>query len=369
MRESEPRTPEELERVVLNALAAITVGESGPDLLSAGHVTAVAATGGAVRILIDPERVDDEAGDALARVLHQVVGGLPGVERVVVKPRPRPIEPVLERAPGAVLAVHSGKGGVGKSTIAVNLAVALAAGRAGRRLRVGLLDADVYGPSAPHLLGVSARAESTADGTRISPVTAHGLKVMSLGFMMPEGKALAWRGSLVDEGLPQLIADVDWGALDVLVVDLPPGTSDVHLALARAVPIAGVLAVTAPGQISTDDVRRGLEMFADIAVPCLGIVENMSTVVCDSCGAETALFGAGGGVRLEAETGLALLARIPFLRDVLVASESGTPVVLSHPDHPFSARIAELAGEVAERLAPEADSVAEREGGRTWHVH
>jgi len=169
-----PLTAGELEAAVRDALCEITVGEGGPDLVSAGHVAAVAATGGAVRILIDPEHVDDTPGEALAV----------------------------------------------------------------------LLDADVYGPSAPHLLGVSARAESTGDGSRIAPIEAHGLKVMSLGFMMPDGKALAWRGSLVDEGLPQLISDVDWGDLDILVVDLPPGTSDVHLALARTVPIAGVLAVS-----------------------------------------------------------------------------------------------------------------------------
>jgi len=352
-----------LEGAVLAALGAITVGEDGPDVVSAGHVAAVVATGGAVRVLIEPQLVDPDGGEELAAVMREVVGQVPGVARVVVKPRPQTVTSILAQAPGVVLAVHSGKGGVGKSTIATNLAAALAHGAAGRPMRVGLLDADVYGPSAPLLLGVSARAETTADGARIAPVEAHGLKVMSLGFLMPEGKALAWRGSLIDEGLPQLIAEVDWGDLDILVVDLPPGTSDVHLALAQAVPIAGVLAVTAPGQISTDDVRRGLEMFADIAVPCLGIVENMSTVACASCGAETALFGAEGGARLEAETGLPLLARIPFLREVLLASENGTPAVLADPQAPFSARIGELAAQVARDLVPQMT------GGRPWTFH
>ena len=359
----QPITPSPLEAAVLEELRAITVGEGGPDLISAGHVAAVAATGGAVRVLIDPDQVDDAAGEALALLLNDLLGNIPGVERVVVKPRPRPITPMMLRAPGAVLAVHSGKGGVGKSTLAVNLAAALARDTGRRRLRVGLLDADVYGPSAPHLLGVSARAETTPEGDRIKPVQAHGLKVMSLGFMMPDGKALAWRGGLVDEGLPQLIADVDWGELDILVVDLPPGTSDVHLALARAVPIAGVVTVTAPGQISTDDVRRGLEMFADIAVPCLGIVENMVSVRCRNCGAENRLFGADGGATLAAETGLPLLAQLPFQRDVLLASETGAPMALSQPDHPFSQQVAAL----ADRLAP--DLVAKVEGDRTCPVH
>lgn len=232
-------TGDTLEAAVLLALSGITVGEGGPDVVSAGHVAAVAATSGAVRVLIDPALVDADQGEALAEALRQVVGAAPGVERVVVKPRPRPLASLLAQAPGAVLAVHSGKGGVGKSTIAVNLAAALAHGAAGRRMRVGLLDADVYGPSAPLLLGVSGRAGTTADGTRIAPLEGRGIKVMSLGFLMPEGKALAWRGALVDAGLAQLIADVEWGDLDVRVVDLPPGTSDVHLALARAAPVAG----------------------------------------------------------------------------------------------------------------------------------
>ena len=185
---------EALERAVLEALGAITIGEGGADVVSAGHVAAVVATGDAVRVLIDPQHVSPDNGEALATVMRQVVGKVPGVGRVVVKPRPQSVTSILAQAPGTVLAVHSGKGGVGKSTIAVNLAAALAHGAAGRPLRVGLLDADVYGPSAPHLLGAEGRAETTADGTRIAPVLAHGLKVMSLGFLMPEGKALAWRG-------------------------------------------------------------------------------------------------------------------------------------------------------------------------------
>jgi len=355
-----PGTDTALERAVRAALGAITVGEDGPDVMSAGHVAAVVATGGAVRVLLDPQVVGDDDGEALATILRDIVGAVPGVARVIVKPRPQSVTSILAEAPGAVLAVHSGKGGVGKSTLAVNLAAALAQGAAGRPLRIGLLDADVYGPSVPLMLGVSGRAETTADGRRIAPVIAHGITVMSLGLLMPEGKPLAWRGALVSEGLPQLIAEVDWGELDILLVDLPPGTSDVHLALAQAVPIAGVLAVTAPGQISTDDVRRGMEMFADIAVPCLGLVENMSTVHCRKCGAETALFGTGGGAELERETGVPLLARIPFLREVLLAAESGVPMVLAQPGAPYSATVTGL----ARRLA--ADLATHLKGGAKW---
>ena len=192
--------------------------------------------------------------------------------------------------------------------------------------------------------------------------TTHGMKVMSLGFLMPEGKALAWRGALVDEGLPQLISNVEWGDLDVLVVDLPPGTSDMHLALARAVPVAGVVTVTAPGQISTDDVRRGMEMFADLAIPCLGLIENMSTVACQNCGAEHQLFGADGAEALTRETGVPVLTRIPFLRQVLLTSESGTPLVLADPEALFSQRIIEAAGQLAPALA------LEMTGGAGWRL-
>lgn len=360
-REQQTRTS--LETAVLATLAGITVGEDGPDVVSAGHVAEVVSTGGAIRVLLDPALVATEDGEALAEIMREIIGAVPGVKRVIVKPQPQSVTPILAQAPGVVLAVHSGKGGVGKSTLAVNIAAALAQGAAGRPLRVGLLDADVYGPSVPLLLGVSGRAQTTADGNRIAPMIAHGLKVMSLGFLMPEGKPLAWRGSLVSEGLPQLIAEVDWGALDILVVDLPPGTSDVHLALAQAVPIAGVVAVTAPGQISTDDVRRGLEMFADIAVPCLGLIENMSTFACRKCGTEVALFGDDGGKDLAQETGLPLLVRIPFLREVLTASEAGTPLVLAEPAAPFSQMITALARRLADELAPQ------MKGDTAWTQH
>lgn len=342
-----------LERRVLKALGAVLVGPDGPDVVAAGHVYDVVATGGIVRILVDPGRIPNGDADGLADAVMPVLQGVEGVERVVVKPRPAPIagrRPI----PGvkSILAVHSGKGGVGKSTVAVNLAVALARGRETARppMKIGLLDADVYGPSAPILLGVSKRVAEAEDGSGIAPVEAHGVKAMSLGFLMPEGKALAWRGSLVDEGLPQLLTDVAWGELDMLVVDLPPGTSDVHLALAGHVDIGGVLTVTAPGQTSAQDVRRGMEMFADVAVPCLGIVENFAGVVCGRCGHMEALFGAGGGDELAAETGLPLLARLPFLPELEAAAAEGVPVVVSRPASEAAALFQSLADCVRDDL-------------------
>lgn len=344
-------SPEILEERVLKAIGAVTVGEGGPDVLSAGLVHEVVATSGAVRVLMNTDRVGGEDAESLAEVLTDLVRAVPGVIRVVVKPRPQRLAegglPGVDR----VIGVHSGKGGVGKSTLTANLAVALAE----RGLRVGLLDADVYGPSAPTLLGMSGRAETTDDGKRIAPREAFGIKVMSLGFLLPAEKALIWRGSLVDEGLPQLMTEVDWGPLDLLLVDLPPGTSDVHLAVARHAGLSGVIAVTQPGQTSVQDVRRGLEMFADIAVPCLGIVENMVGLVCRRCGAAHALFGTGGGRTLAEETGLPLLARIPFLPDVVGVSDTGNPAILALPDSPM----AEAVRTLAEFLAGSAKSSRE----------
>lgn len=312
-----------LEEQVLAALRRISMREEGPDVVSTGQVYDVVATGGAVRVLLDPERIAEGSMAALAEAITPLVESLPGVMRAVIKPRPRSIAK-RDSLPGVrhVVGVHSGKGGVGKSTLSANLAVALAQ----QGYAVGLLDADVYGPSAPTLLGVSGRAESTASGERIAPREAFGVRMMSIGLLLPESQALIWRGSLIDQGLPQLFNDIDWGELDILLVDLPPGTSDVHLAVAGSVALSGVITVTSPGQVAIDDVRRGLEMFADLAVPCLGLVENMAGVSCRHCGHVGALFGAGGATQLSDLTGLPLLASLPFMPEVAVASDRGAPV-------------------------------------------
>lgn len=343
-------TVENLEARVLHALRQVRIGEQGPDVVSAGQVFDVVATGGAVRVLLDPARIGIESQEALAETITPLVESLPGVDVVVVKPRPRSTARHAS-LPGIrhVVAVHSGKGGVGKSTLTVNLAVALAVQGYG----VGVLDADVYGPSAPTLLGVGGRAETTAAGDRIQPRTAHGVRMMSLGLLLPEEQALIWRGSLVDEGLPQLFRDVAWGDLDLLLVDLPPGTSDVHLAVAGHVALSGVITVTAPGQISVDDVRRGLEMFADLAVPCLGVVENMAGFSCRNCGHEGALFGSGGGVELAALSGLPLLASLPFIAEVATGADNGEPV--SRHETGAGAAFHGLARQLVRRLNLDAD--------------
>ncbi len=337
-----------LEEQVRQALRCVTIGPDGPDVVSAGHVYDIVATGGAVRILLDPDRVSLDEQEALADVLRPLTERLDGVHRVVVKPRPRSIAH-RQQLPGIghVVAVHSGKGGVGKSTVAVNLALAMAQ----RGSRIGLLDADVYGPSCPMLLGLGGRAREDDGGGRIAPMQAYGIKVMSLGFLMPEGQALIWRGSLVDAGMPSLFSDVSWGELDILFVDLPPGTSDVHLAVAREVTLAGVITVSAPGQVSVEDVRRGMEMFADLAVPCVGLIENMAGVRCRRCGDVRPVFGADGVAALAQELGVPLLASLPFEPEVASSGDAGKPIVIDDPDAPVSQVIQDIAAALATFLA------------------
>lgn len=339
---------EDLEQRVLSTLRAVTAGPAGPDVVTSGEVYAVVATGGAVRLLLDPDKIPADRQDALAEFITPLVESVPGVDHVVVKPRPRSIA-VRDNIPGIrhVVGVHSGKGGVGKSTVAVNVAVALAR----RGFRIGLLDADVYGPSCPTLLGLSGRAKLSPDGTRMEPREGYGVKLMSLGFLMPAGRALAWRGSLVEQGLTQLFSDVHWGEVDILFVDLPPGTSDVHLAAARHVAFSGVVTVTSPGQVSVQDVRRGLEMFADVAVPCLGLVENMTGVRCRRCGHVSPLFGDDGGQELAADTGVPLLARIPFVPAVVTGGDEGKPIVVADPDSLAAIALGSLAWSIADALA------------------
>ncbi|MBF0354857.1 MAG: Mrp/NBP35 family ATP-binding protein [Alphaproteobacteria bacterium] len=335
-----------LEDMVLAALKSVTLGQDGPDIVSSGLVYDVVATGPAVRVLLDPDKIPDNDADSLADFLAPMIQSLRGVDRVVIKPRPKSLSDATRpHVARYVLGVHSGKGGVGKSTLAANLAVALGL----QGLKVGVLDADVYGPSMPTLFGLSGRAEEIEG--RIEPKESHGVKVMSLGFLLPPEKALAWRGSLIDEGLPLLLSEVSWGNLDILVIDLPPGTSDVHLSLARNADLSAVLTVTTPGAIALSDVRRGMEMFADMAVPCLGIVENMAKVVCSSCGHAIPLFGEGGARTLADETGLALLASIPFVSDLSLTGDAGVPYVIAAPDAASSRAINELAASIS-RLIP-----------------
>ncbi|MFO1504831.1 MAG: iron-sulfur cluster carrier protein ApbC [Steroidobacteraceae bacterium] len=246
-----------------------------------------------------------------------------------------------------IVAVGSAKGGVGKSTVAVNLALAWAAQGA----RVGLLDADVYGPSQPLLLGVAGVRPETRDNKRIVPVSVHGLKLMSIGLLIDPEQPAIWRGPMVTQALTQLLTETEWGELDYLVLDLPPGTGDLQLTLAQRVPVAGAVVVTTPQKIAVADARKGLRMFEKVSVPVLGVVENMSTHVCSHCGHEDALFGHGGGEALARECGTELLARLPLDAAIGVESDQGRPTVIGAPGSPRAQAYEQMARRVAGALA------------------
>jgi ATP-binding protein involved in chromosome partitioning len=246
-----------------------------------------------------------------------------------------------------IVAVASGKGGVGKSTVAVNLALAWAAAGA----QVGILDADIYGPSQPLMLGLSGEHPSSPDGKHIEPLQAHGLKAMSIGFLVDPAQAVVWRGPMVTQALTQLLTDTDWGALDYLVVDMPPGTGDIQLTLAQRVPVAGAVIVTTPQDIALADARKGLAMFEKVAVPVLGIIENMSVYVCSQCGHEEHIFGTGGGARLATQTGVSLLGELPLDARIREETDSGRPTVIAEPDSARTRCYVEAARRTAAALA------------------
>src|SRR6186713_387289 len=246
-----------------------------------------------------------------------------------------------------IVAVASGKGGVGKSTVAANLALAWA--RQGAR--VGILDADIYGPSQPIMLGLTGQRPASPDGKRIKPLAAHGLSAMSIGFLIDPEQPMVWRGPMVTQALTQLLSDTDWGDLDYLVIDMPPGTGDIQLTLAQRVPVAGAVIVTTPQDIALADARKGLKMFEKVAVPVLGIVENMSLHVCTNCGHEEAIFGTGGGERLAAEAQTELLGRLPLDARVREEADGGTPTVVAAPHSPHAAPYFVMARRTAAALA------------------
>lgn len=238
----------------------------------------------------------------------------------------RPLKPLA--GVKNVVAVASGKGGVGKSTVAVNLALAWS--RQGAR--VGILDADIYGPSQPLMLGLAGQRPRSSDGKRLQPLVSHGLVAMSIGFLVDAEQPMVWRGPMVTQALSQLLSDTDWGELDYLVVDMPPGTGDIQLTLAQRVPVAGAVIVTTPQDIALADARKAVAMFEKVSVPVLGIIENMSVHVCANCGQVEHIFGAGGGARMAAEFGVTLLGELPLDVRIREQADGGRPTVAAEPD-------------------------------------
>jgi ATP-binding protein involved in chromosome partitioning len=266
-----------------------------------------------------------------------VMGQEPKSARAAV-PAPTPVVyPNL----GNVVAISSGKGGVGKSTVAVNLAVALA----GRGARIGLMDADIYGPNVPRMLGVYK--QPIVEDQRIIPLEAHGIKLMSLGLMIERDQPAIWRGPIIMKIVTQFLRDVQWGDLDFLFVDMPPGTGDAQLSLVQATHVAGALIVTTPQDVAAGDSLRGANMFRRVDVPVLGVIENMSWFECDGCGKRTALFGSGGGARLAGELGVPLLGQIPLYPPILEGGDKGAPIVVSEPKSAAAVEISRTAERVS----------------------
>lgn len=262
---------------------------------------------------------------------------------------PHAVQGNLTPLPGArnVIAIASGKGGVGKSTTAVNFALALA--REGAK--VGILDADVYGPSQPLMLGLSGSQPESLDGKTFEPLTGHGIEAISVGFLVQESTPVIWRGPMVTQAVTQLTFQTNWHDLDYLVVDLPPGTGDTQLTLTQKVPLAGVIIVTTPQEVAMQVARRGLKMFEKVSVPVLGVIENMSTFQCPKCGHEESLFGEGGGERLAAECGVPLLGKVPLNAAIRAQTDAGRPPVASEPDGAAARRYGEIARRAAAAVA------------------
>lgn len=256
--------------------------------------------------------------------------------------RDLPLHPAIRN----VIAIGSGKGGVGKSTTAVNLAAALMQ----EGLRVGVLDADIYGPSIPMMLGVSGKPDSP-DGKTIEPMRAHGLESMSIGLLVDQDTPMIWRGPMATSALMQLFNDTRWGDLDILVVDLPPGTGDIQLTLAQKIPVAGAVVVTTPQDIATLDAKKALKMFEKVDVPVLGLIENMAVHVCSNCGHAEHVFGEGGGAKMAAHYGVPMLGALPLDRRIRERGDAGVPVVIAEPDSAVALAYRDAARRLLEELA------------------
>lgn len=327
---------------------------SSRNLVEGGWLQGLDFADGVVRLQLRLADLPTHARKVLQSDIERAVGALDGVRRVEILDDPghRPHAPAPERAPlpgvRKILAVSSAKGGVGKSTVAANLALSLA--RLGQR--VGLMDADVYGPSLPILFGLSERP-AMRDDKKLVPLEKFGLQLMSVGFFLDESAPVIWRGPMVMGLVRQFLRDVAWSDLDVLVIDLPPGTGDAQLTLAQQVPLAGAVVVTTPQEVATIDVERGVAMFRQVNTPVLGLVENMTTYRCESCGHEEEIFGHGGAEQVAARFGLPLLARIPLVPAVRAGGDSGQPISQESPEHPTSLAFLDLARKVEAALREE----------------
>jgi ATP-binding protein involved in chromosome partitioning len=342
---------------VLASLKSVIDPDLRKDIVSLGFVKNLTIENGRVQFTIELTTPACPVKDLLKEQAHAAVAALPGVEAVeiamssVVRSVTAP-EHGRPPLPGVknVIAVGAGKGGVGKTTVAVNLALALA--RVGGR--VGILDGDIYGPNVPLMLGL--KAQLATDGKQIIPAEKFGIQVVSIGFMTDEDAPVIWRGPMVHGAIQQFFRDVAWRDLDYLIIDMPPGTGDVALSLSQTVPVAGAIVVTTPQQVSLSDSRRAVRMYQKLNVPTLGIVENMSYYACPNCHHESDIFGYGGGERIAGDMQLPFLGRLPVYQPISVGSDRGIPIVIAEPDAPATRAFVS----VAERVAAQVSIAAHR---------
>jgi len=341
-------------------LSKVSIPELGKDLISAKMLRNLKIDGGDVSFELVYGFPAKSQFDSLRKQAVAAVRARPGVENVSVTVSQEIVAHAVQRGVKPItgvkniIAIASGKGGVGKSTTTVNLALALAAEGA----KVGVLDADIYGPSIPTMLGIRGRPE-TKDGKSMEPLSGHGLVANSIGFLIEPGQAMVWRGPMVSQALDQLLRETNWAGLDYLLMDLPPGTGDVHLSLAQTVPITGAVIVTTPQEIATLDARKGLAMFQKVSVPVLGIIENMSLHICSNCGHQEHIFGQGGGQLMSQEYGVPLLGSLPLNISIRERADAGQPTVVDDPDGAIAGLYKGLARSVAvavSRIAKDSSS-------------
>ena len=355
------------EEQVLETLGQVVDTDHGKSVVDLGMISGLVVKDRMVAFAVEVAPADGERKESLRKACEQVVEALPGVLSVTAVLTAHQKAPTLEAPaqasgrpggaagaaadrpliPGirAIVAVASGKGGVGKSTTSVNLALALSA--AGRR--VGVLDSDIYGPSMPRMMGISGRPTS-ADGKMLKPMENYGVRCMSMGFLVEEDTPMIWRGPMVMSAIEQMLNDVEWGELDVLVIDLPPGTGDAQLTIAQRVPLTGAVIVSTPQDIALLDARRGLNMFRKVDVPVFGIVENMSYYVCPECGHRAEIFSHGGARREAEQLGMTFLGEVPLDIEIRETSDAGRPIVVSRPDSPLAEAYRQIAQRVAEKI-------------------
>jgi ATP-binding protein involved in chromosome partitioning len=364
---------------VLAKLATVATPDGAP-LTESGKLSDVLVSDGKVFCSITVDAAKVQAWESVRAKAESAVRELPGVTSAMIAltaeraagsgtaprapqpsaapPRAGPAQPGAAGGPSprtgipgvnAIIAVASGKGGVGKSTVAVNLALGLR----DLGLKVGILDADIYGPSLPKLLAIRERPQ-TAGGNRLKPIVRHGMPVMSIGFLVEEETPMIWRGPMVMSALTQMLREVDWGTLDVMVVDMPPGTGDAQLTMAQQVPLKGAVIVSTPQDLALADARRGIAMFRRVNVPVLGIVENMSTFICPHCGERSDIFGHGGARREAERLSVPFLGEVPLALDIRETSDAGAPVVAAEPDGAHAKIFRDIAARV--RLGLDAES-------------